>query len=356
MPAVRVVQRMALFFAGFFFFQGTSFFAAEGETDDLAVIAVLPFEDKTGGNIYGYMSPSLAGAIDDSMRLLFAYRPVSNEQVEKTLTELKIKATSDLSEVKRAAKVLGADIIIYGKFEHSKESKELWIYIFIYYTSLREVFTFEPVVNRVDSTLFGATESAADRIVKKMKEIAMVEGSEESAGFELGEDQKIKIMRPKDPEEAEHRVKTLIDKGVAQNREEIIKNSKLLSPERRAKIYDEKQSRPWAPLVLNLVPGFGTGSFVLGDISGAWIGFSAELFSVVSCIAFVLSRESSSCMMISFPVFLVSKVTMLLTPFPYVAGYNRKLKELLWLTSQEAFLKKGQAIGTGYHLAFVFRF
>lgn len=147
--------------------------AQENKQEDLASVVILPYEDKTDTENFGYLPNSLVDAIDSSMRKDFTYHKTGTNKIEAFLKTRPGADKSSRELVEAAGKQLKADIVIFGYFVYSEESKEMTIFTGIYFAGLNEMSHLGSVSNPVDNTLFQVTDKVAGQIVDEINAIIL---------------------------------------------------------------------------------------------------------------------------------------------------------------------------------------
>ncbi|MES0490848.1 MAG: hypothetical protein ABUK01_12705 [Leptospirales bacterium] len=170
---------------------------------ELARIAILPIEDRTGSNDYEYLSSSLSNAINISMLKNFTYYAIRSYLVKNSIYEIeqkKPRAKNDeqldqnaiqIGTVKEIAKDLSAEIVIFGSFLYDKETNELVFTISIYYTALDQVKQLDEARNAINQTLFMATKKVAKILVSEI--YRMAQEAQENTSMEVDEKKGNKI-------------------------------------------------------------------------------------------------------------------------------------------------------------------
>jgi len=146
-------------------------------------------------------------------------------------------------------------------------------------------------------------------------------------------------------------IQYLIKKNLEKNKERIQNASSHISPVDRELLYEKNRSRSALGYVaLNVLPGFGIGSLVQGDIA---FGVTQSVLEITAfIIGFVLERPVNYCgsfanddycsendrkndrnnkirAKIVVPIFITSYLTGLIRPFFYQSKYNQTLIEAL---------------------------
>jgi len=147
------------------------------------------------------------------------------------------------------------------------------------------------------------------------------------------------------------RVKGLIEEGVKKNKEKIQKESSYINFYERGVLYKENENKTVAGWVtLNLLPGFGLGSYIQGDIAFGVVQSTLGVLFVVSWNLGVKYDEkyaykekyegkykeakkyrsiSDLFLNISYVSISTSYLTGIIRPFYYISGYNKMLREAL---------------------------
>jgi len=191
------------------------------KNQELARVAIFPIEDRTKSRNFKYLSGSLSDAINTSMLKNFTYLRISPSDVIKSMREMRQeilkgkkkrrevqkklnptnteKTEEQLQEekkrlvlVRKVAKNLSADIIIFGDYSYDKETTELVFTVFIYYTVSDQFKKLDEARNFVDNTLFQKTSEVARKLVTEihnMAEEAQKIASEKKGGKRVDERQ-----------------------------------------------------------------------------------------------------------------------------------------------------------------------
>jgi hypothetical protein len=134
-------------------------------------------------------------------------------------------------------------------------------------------------------------------------------------------------------------IQTLIKKGVEKNKVKIQKESINLSNSDKMALYEEnKKESTLGYIALNVLPGFGLGSYIYGDIRS---GITLSVLEVVGwCILLdngvAIARltpydkvDEFQVKLISYTVIISSRLVGLFTPSGYKNIYNKTLREAL---------------------------
>jgi hypothetical protein len=239
---IGIIFVAVIFNNGLLFAQHKSDTLIKSKEDELARVSILSFEDRTGSSNYQYLSESLSDAINTSMLKDFSYsrvdpkdvkkaifeiqqeilkskienkdRPIkrnrviskikieeikkkektdgkikSEEQVEKKRekTEVQLQQDEDqLNLVKKVAKNLNSDIVIYGNYWYDVETNELIFSVTLYLALSNSVKELDENRNVVDNSLFNATEKVSKNLVNEIH--SMIEEAEKIASLKKGEE------------------------------------------------------------------------------------------------------------------------------------------------------------------------
>ncbi len=88
------------------------------------------------------------------------------------------------------------------------------------------------------------------------------------------------------------KVSSLLDDGLYGNEELIRAESFSLSYEEKEEIYNSNRKSFVVPMLLNLVPGFGVGSFSQGDKTTGWVSLAGEIVSIATIITPFIFHEA----------------------------------------------------------------
>jgi hypothetical protein len=132
----------------------------------------------------------------------------------------------------------------------------------------------------------------------------------------------------------------LVLDGLDRNVEQLRIEAKALSGEQLFTAYQVHKKTPWEGFILNLMVGFGAGSFYQGNYIGGGILLAGDLVSIsliAAGIAAVAGEESSTgkkgdgvpMLIAGSVIFSISRVAGTLLPFFYAKYYNNKLLNIL---------------------------
>jgi len=175
---------------------------AQDDEQHLARVSLLPYSDMTESKDFDWMPDSLAAAIDSSMHEKFEYEKVAQKFLEKESGKLIVKhMIIPLANIKKIVKQTKSDIIVYGHFTYDKQKKVVKIYTGIYLSYASKNISLAPITNKVDNTIFKATDRVAGDIVEKIKKIALKLQAQEEKRQNKKIDksgQKTKILKAKE--------------------------------------------------------------------------------------------------------------------------------------------------------------
>lgn len=168
--------------------------------DNLAKVALLGYEDRTGSQNYLYLSDSITTSIDSNMQAKFDFAPINPDLAAKTANEIRTKSGKfSGAEAKEFCKLTNTDILIYGYYEYDPISNQIVIKTEINFALINRTVTLDPLTNPIDASLFQVTEIAATKIVEKISEMArklMAQNTEPSGtGVHSTETQKVTLAK-----------------------------------------------------------------------------------------------------------------------------------------------------------------
>jgi hypothetical protein len=147
-------------------------------------VAIFSFEDQTGSRDFAYMSDSISDAINESMQKNFSYDRVNPDEAKTSLQKAKDKVQQESAKTKFKdkeeellkiykimAKEIKADIIIYGFFTFNSKEQKLEIKTRMFYVSSQEFADIPDISNKIDSTIFGATDKTAQNIISEIRKM-----------------------------------------------------------------------------------------------------------------------------------------------------------------------------------------
>ncbi|MBS0617462.1 MAG: hypothetical protein JSR44_04695 [Spirochaetes bacterium] len=159
-----------------FFLSASAILAqAAAPKSEMARVAVILYEDKTGTQNFGYMPESLQKAIIGSMKTKFEFIEVDAAKIEPIAAQVRTKnkgiiGAKEAAEICRLADI---DILIYGNFIFNDAEKEIAILTEISLGSTDKYRTLPPKQNRVDASIFQAADYVAADIVQEIAKVAL---------------------------------------------------------------------------------------------------------------------------------------------------------------------------------------
>lgn len=148
-------------------------------------------------------------------------------------------------------------------------------------------------------------------------------------------------------------VQSLLDqrKGLKKNFNEIKLEAVNLTATERQVLFDDFKRSPWLGFGLNMLPGFGIGSFVQGNIGIGFLGLFGDLISVPLVLGGIgmavslplletfltlgISRGEATkgigvgMMTVGLVLFVGSKLITGISAFTYISKQNAKLEDAL---------------------------
>ena len=222
-----------------------------GKNQELARVAILPIENKTGSENFQYLSESLTDAINDSMQKSFTYTKIGANEInkavrdvetaillkekienekgdkkpEKKLSEKELAAESEkkqLEKIQALSDALNADIIIYGNYMMDENTNDMIFHTNFYLGMAKTLKPIPETRNQVDSTIFTATDKVAKTIIGVIKMTAAV--SEKHEKFK--EKEKTKEASAKDKPKTDSGEKMVLTRASAkESAKESVKES-----------------------------------------------------------------------------------------------------------------------------------
>jgi len=155
----------------------TLLYAAEEKpkTADMARVAIVKYEDKTGTKNFEYMPGSLQEAIGSSMHKKFEFVEADLGKVEPIVAQVRAKNKGKIGpkEAAEICRLADIDILIYGDFTFNKDEQEIEIHTNISLGSTDKFRLIVPTENRVDATIFQAADKVATDIVAEITKVAL---------------------------------------------------------------------------------------------------------------------------------------------------------------------------------------
>lgn len=135
------------------------------------------------------------------------------------------------------------------------------------------------------------------------------------------------------------KVKLLIDDGLFRNKEVIKEGSKTLSFDQKYELYQDNRKSVTGPFLLNLLVGYGIGSYVQGDTLPGVIStgvdvvggaiFAAGFFASLNASPGATNRGHETALLIGGVSLLCSRIFSCVSTFSFVNRYNNTLKDSL---------------------------
>lgn len=148
-------------------------YSQQPSLDNLAKVAILGFDDRTGSPNYAYLSGSLTEAINTGMISKFEYAPIDAGLTQKTSNELRVRTGQfSAAEAQEFCKTTGTDILIFGEYEYDALTNQIAIKTKINFALINRIVTLDPLLNPIDASLFQATDVMAAKIVATIAEMA----------------------------------------------------------------------------------------------------------------------------------------------------------------------------------------
>lgn len=168
----------------------------DNKKEDLARVAILNFYDDTGTNDFGYMSQSIHDAILQSMHKKFEFLDVDEKAIKGKYPDSQPDKKKDEPYIKKSAKALKADIIIYGSYSFDKQTEQLILRPKILFVPIDEDASIKEVSNPVDNTIFQVTEKVSENIVTEINRMldAYAKKSRNKEAIVSSEDKNKKVI------------------------------------------------------------------------------------------------------------------------------------------------------------------
>jgi hypothetical protein len=150
---------------------------AQGVGGGLASVAILDFYDRTNTALYTWLSSSLAGAVDDSMKKIFEY----DRAEEKKSTEAGnrfFKSPADITpeKLKDFQKATGADYLIFGFYTLNEKSGNIAIESKVYDLVKKAPIGGSVTESPVDVRLFNTVDEISQNIVQDIFNMTQGQG------------------------------------------------------------------------------------------------------------------------------------------------------------------------------------
>jgi hypothetical protein len=159
---------------------------------DLARVAILTFEDRTGTKNYGYLPQSLTEAVDKSLQKKFQYVREDPAQSDAAFKTLNLNASMTPSAAADFARRQGYDIVIYGSFALDATTATdggksvVVVSTAVAFRNAEKFRKLRDRANPADATIFSLAEKVADDIVTEMTTVAKEQAKDEKPAGESG--------------------------------------------------------------------------------------------------------------------------------------------------------------------------
>jgi hypothetical protein len=121
----------------------------------------------------------------------------------------------------------------------------------------------------------------------------------------------------------------LIRDGLDENIELISAGVKVLSDEQRFMLYQIHKKTPWEGFALNMLVGFGAGSFYQGESGHGTILLAADLMAIAMVTSGYFISHQNMFIPGGVLLFSISRIAGAILPFIHANNYNRKLLDIL---------------------------
>lgn len=163
------------------------------DKSNLARVAIVRYEDKTGSKNFEYMPDSLTDAIDKSLQRRFEYQRENPQKTAAAISAFKRKHPEiDADDAVDFCRMHKTDILILGRFEFDAARNEIVVKtsismgVQVFFRKLKDRH------NPVDATVFGLADLVADDIVQMLVEIARDQVQKKNAG---NKEEKLQLYR-----------------------------------------------------------------------------------------------------------------------------------------------------------------
>jgi len=127
-----------------------------------ADVLFLNFFNAAQKDDFNWVSSSVPEAINVTMQGMFKYKIKQISVIQNK------KSAYTISYLKKISKQYDIDIIVFGDFTFNSSEEKLSLISKVYYSKEKKVIGQTKVTSKADITLFQATNSLADKIVKKI--------------------------------------------------------------------------------------------------------------------------------------------------------------------------------------------
>ncbi|MBR1722372.1 MAG: SHOCT domain-containing protein [Treponema sp.] len=194
---------------------------------------------------------------------------------------------------------------------------------------MKKIFCLLGLLPLLAAFTFAQESSSADELLKwkQLYDSGVISEEEYNA-------QKEKVMNGKitsysDKEESNQEifmtVDSLLDDDWEKNKEQVRKLSQQLSYSEKMKLYEEYERGAGGYFALNLLIGFGIGSFAQGNASMGLFQLGLE----ATGIGLMLKAEDSNSLILGSAIYLGAYIVGLINPWVYSHRHNETLREEL---------------------------
>ncbi len=131
-------------------------------------------------------------------------------------------------------------------------------------------------------------------------------------------------------------ISLMIDSDFSGNYDSIAKESVQLSDFERMSLYAMHEDSPTLPFVINLLVGYGIGSFIQGDAKSGYTALVADIIGIglysvgyvqvyTASLDGVIPDEGITLALLGAGLLLGSRIYQCIKPFSYAKEYNRRL-------------------------------
>ncbi|MBS0618695.1 MAG: hypothetical protein JSR44_10940 [Spirochaetes bacterium] len=141
---------------------------------DVAIVAIIRYDDKTGTENFGYMPDSLREAIGKALHSRFEFIDADAAQIEQIVAQVRSQNAGKLTaqEAAEICRLADIDILIFGNFIFDKNKNAIEIRTNISLNASDVSRNPQPIENKVDATIFQAADKVAADIVTEIAQVA----------------------------------------------------------------------------------------------------------------------------------------------------------------------------------------
>ncbi|MDR3124100.1 MAG: P13 family porin [Treponema sp.] len=121
-------------------------------------------------------------------------------------------------------------------------------------------------------------------------------------------------------------IQLLIQNGLRTNYELIAEKSSLLTPAEKLFLYDAYEKSAGVPAAVNMIIGFGLGSYMHGDAVSGTIQLSGETLGILVFHAGYAGVRADLAVITALTLYTLSRLYGGVSPFVFARSYNRRLK------------------------------